>query len=99
MLFEAKIHEEAGNYEKALQVLEDKKGLIVDRVNKLEALARNYSKVGNKEKAVESYEELLQLNSSNYAYYYRILEAQGVPIASKLSEEEQSKALEVLEGY
>jgi hypothetical protein len=29
-LFEARIHEDAGNYEKALLVLNDKKGLIVD---------------------------------------------------------------------
>jgi hypothetical protein len=36
-------------------------------------LARLYTAVGEKDKAVEHLEELLQLNSSNVKYYYDIL--------------------------
>jgi hypothetical protein len=41
-------------------------------------LARLYNAVGNKDKAVDHLEELLQLNSSNNKYYYEILKIRGI---------------------
>ena len=50
------------------------------------------------------YRELLQLNSSNYNYYYQILQAHGIDIPKsivthKLSDDDQKKSKEILETY
>lgn len=44
------------------------------------------------------FRELLQLNSSNYKYYYEILRAHGFDKTS-YNEEEQNKIQEILEDY
>jgi hypothetical protein len=54
-------------------------------------LARLYTLAGNKDKAVDHLEELLQLNSSNIRYYYEILRIRGIEKKSTYSEEEQAK--------
>jgi predicted Zn-dependent protease len=86
ILFEAKIHEEAGSHDKAIKILNDKKGHIVDDVNKYESLARNYKKLGDKDHAIEALDTLLEINSSNYNYYYRVLEAHGIKIPAKVTD-------------
>jgi hypothetical protein len=48
------------------------------------------------------YRSLLQLNSSNYNYYLKILEAHGfknLTVENKLSEEDQLKIKEILSKY
>ena len=60
-------------------------------VAKNEMLARLYTLAGNKDKAVDHLEELLQLNSSNIRYYYEILRIRGIEKKSTYSEEEQAK--------
>lgn len=39
------------------------------------------------------------MNSSNYNYYYLILQAHGINVTNKLSEDDQKKANEILETY
>jgi tetratricopeptide (TPR) repeat protein len=54
-LFEARLYEGLGNYEKALEIL-SKENQIFDETAKFERLAENYIKLGNKEKAIENLE-------------------------------------------
>lgn len=51
-LFEAKIHEELGDYVKALKILNDPKKLILDKLTKMESQVRIYLKRGEKDKAI-----------------------------------------------
>lgn len=51
-LFEARIHEAKGDYEKAIETL-NRKGVLVDDISKFEKLADNYLKLGNREKTIE----------------------------------------------
>ena len=50
-----------------------------------------------------NYRNLLMANSANHLYYFKILEVHGINIkdikTTKLSEDEQKKAKEVLEEY
>lgn len=55
-LFEARIYEELGEYQKAIRILQDKNKLIVDRINKYESLARVYQKSADKDKAIDTLE-------------------------------------------
>ena len=51
---------------------------IVDLLSKHEYGGRLYFKTGNKTKALEYYEELLQLNTANLETYYKIIEVRGI---------------------
>lgn len=54
-LFKARIYEEKGEHQKAVDILR-KKGLVVDQISKFERLAANYQALGNKEKAIMALE-------------------------------------------
>ena len=54
-LFEAKIHEGKGDYEKAIEALL-RKGAVVDDTSRYERLAENYLRLGQKDKAIENLE-------------------------------------------
>ena len=58
-------------------------------VKKQEYLGHFYEKLGNKDKSVEHYENLLMLNSANLATYSLILQAKGIalPIDNQLLSE------------
>ena len=47
---------------------------------------RLHFKTGNIEKAIESYEELLQLNAGNLETYYKLIEVKGVTLPKNASE-------------
>lgn len=54
-LFEARNYEAMGNLAKAIEILQ-RKDLVVNRTAKNEALARIYTTLGNKDKAISHYE-------------------------------------------
>ena len=56
-LFEARIHEAKGDYQKAIEALL-RKGAVVDDTSRYERLADNYLKLGEKDKAIENLEYL-----------------------------------------
>ena len=51
-MFEARIHEAKGDYEKAIETL-NRKNVLVDDISKFEKLADNHLKIGNREKTIE----------------------------------------------
>ncbi|CDW89756.1 n-alpha-acetyltransferase auxiliary subunit-like [Stylonychia lemnae] len=98
-LFKAKLFEEMGDYQKAINLLQ-KKGLIVDQISKFRKLAENYQKLGNKDKALEHLEDLLELSSANTNNYYQILAVHGYSNKEfKYSSEDQLKIKEIIEVY
>lgn len=54
-LFEARIHEAMGNYQKAVELL-NRKNLVYDQISKHERLADIFIRTGDKDKAVEHLE-------------------------------------------
>lgn len=76
-LFEARCYEGAGDYKKAIEVLTRPGAVVANQTALGETLARLYRLSGDKDKAVEKWEDLLMLNSSNYRYYYEILKIHG----------------------
>jgi hypothetical protein len=70
-------------------------------VLRLETLARIYMSLESQNMAVDCLEDLLMLNSSNFSYYFKILEAHGFLYIKDKSYtiEEQTKINEILEGY
>jgi hypothetical protein len=72
---------------------------VANLVAKNEMLARLYTLAGNKDKAIDHFEELLQLNSSNSRYYYEILKIRGIEKKTSYSEEEEAKIQEILGEY
>ena len=71
--------------EEALNFLNTNKRLIVDTVALNDYLGKIYSNLGNIDKSVEAYEELLQLNSANLDTYKKIITAKGVELPAKLT--------------
>ena len=59
--------------------------MIVDTVALNDYLGKIYSNLGNIDKSVEAYEELLQLNSANLDTYKKIITAKGVELPAKLT--------------
>lgn len=82
-LFYARIYDVMGQTEKAIKLLKDKESEIVDHLTYNETLHSLYIKSGNKEKALDHLDNLLELNSANNNYYLQILEDNGIPIHSK----------------
>ena len=77
---------------------------IVDQVAKADHLGRIHHALGNEEKSVEAYEELLQLNSANLDTYRKIIKSRGVelpadPASNPLSEAYQSVLKGILDDY
>ena len=107
LLLGARALENQGQYQKALDLVQDNKAQILDRVERLDTLGRLYHKLGKQEESVDAYEELLQLNSANLGTYYKLLESKGVKIdqqtvsspESPLSTEQQAQVKEVLLFY
>ena len=99
-MFEARIHEAMGNYQKAIDIL-SKGSVVVNRTAKNEILARLYTLQGDKDKAIFQWEELLQLNSSNVKYYYEILKLHGFDVSktTTFTEEEQGKIEQIMSEY
>ena len=97
-LFEAKIYEAMGQYQKAIDFL-NKSKVVANLVAKNEMLARLNTLAGNKDKAVDHYEELLQLNSSNSRYYYEILKIRGIDKKASFTEDEEARIQEILGEY
>ena len=89
--------------EEALNFLNTNKRLIVDTVALNDYLGKIYSNLGNIDKSVEAYEELLQLNSANLDTYKKIITAKGVELPAKLtvalSEEDQATVKGILDTY
>jgi hypothetical protein len=54
-LFEARILEAQGEHKKAIELL-SKKGLVANQIAMHESIARNYQKLGEKDKAIDHYE-------------------------------------------
>jgi len=54
-LFEARVHEAMGNYQKAVELI-NRKTALYDQISKHERLAAIYIKLGDKDKAVENLE-------------------------------------------
>ena len=71
-------HEAQGQYKDALTFFTKHEAKIVDLVARHDYGGRLYFKTGNKAKAIEYYEELLQLNTSNFETYYKIIEVRGI---------------------
>lgn len=96
-MFEARIHEAMGNAAKALDIIK-RDGLVVNRVAKHEIMARLFETLGEKDKAIDQLEELLQLNSSNLRYYYDILRLFGYS-GSTFTPEQQTKIEQIISVY
>jgi tetratricopeptide (TPR) repeat protein len=94
-LFEARIYEAMGQQQKAIEFITKSK-VVANLVAKNEVLARLYNAVGNKDKAVDHLEELLQLNSSNNKYYYEFLKIRGIEKKQSYTDEEEARIQEVL---
>lgn len=58
----------------------------MDQIKKTEYRADFHTKSGNKEKAVEEYETLLQLNSANLGTYELLLKAKGFNLPDRGSD-------------
>ena len=56
-MFEARVYEAMGNTAKAIEILN--RDVVVNRVAKHEHLARLYESTGDKDSAIDHYEELL----------------------------------------
>jgi len=77
LLLEARIYESMGNHQKAINSMTNPKAVVANQVAKNEQLARLYLGLGDKDKAIDYYEKLLEINSSNQSYYYDILRVHG----------------------
>ena len=94
-------HEAQGQYKEALTFFTKHEAKIVDLVARHDYGGRLYFKTGNKAKAIEYYEELLQLNTADLTTYYKILEVNGIQIkeGEQLSASEQSELKKILLEY
>ena len=73
---------------------------MANLVAKNEALARLHLALGQKDKAIERYEDLLMINSSNQKYYYDILKVHGFTQKSgSYTSDEEAKIDEILSHY
>lgn len=94
VLFTCRIYEKMGKSKEALEFLVSNEKLVVDNIKKTEYKALFNEQNGNKEKAIESYEYLLQLNAANLETYTLIFRAKGIKLPQnpneKLSEVDQT---------
>ena len=78
VLFTCRILEKIGQTKEAIDFLTKHDKLVVDSVKKTEHYGYFNEKSGEKEKALEKYEYLLQLNSANLDTYKLIFRAKGI---------------------
>jgi uncharacterized HAD superfamily protein len=90
VLFTCRIMERQGLFKEAIEFLGTHDKYIIDQVKKTEYHAFFNEKCGNKEKAVEHYETLLQLNSANLGTYEQIFKAKGFNLPKRSSGERLS---------
>lgn len=89
-MFMCRILERQGNFKEALEFIDKHEGLILDQVKKTEYRAFFHEKCGNKDKAVEEYEKLLQFNSANISTYESIFKAKGFNLPKRNSDDKLS---------
>ena len=75
-----KTMERMGNYQKAIEFLNENNALFVDHLQREELTARLFAKMGFENKAIDHYENLLEFNSCNYETYYAILQTKGLKL-------------------
>ena len=94
-------HEAQGQYKEALAFFTKNEAKIVDLVVRHDYGGRLYFKTGNKAKAIEYYEELLQLNTADLTTYYKLLEVNGIQLkeGETLSASEQAELKKILLDY
>jgi tetratricopeptide (TPR) repeat protein len=78
VLFTCRILEKIGQTKEAIDFLTKHDKLVVDSVKKTEYYGYFNEQSGEKEKALEKYEHLLQLNSANLDTYKLIFRAKGI---------------------
>ena len=77
LVYQNQILREAGQFEEALDHLEQWGDLIVDKVKKDEARAGLLLLLGRKEEAISAYEKLIERNPDQGEYYTQSLAARG----------------------
>mmetsp|Transcript_16311 Transcript_16311/g.25210 ORF Transcript_16311/g.25210 Transcript_16311/m.25210 type:complete len:627 (+) Transcript_16311:395-2275(+) len=102
-LFKVKIMEAMGDLKGAVKYLTKKKvsNIILDEFRKNEELARLQIAIGQKVKGIETYEQLLRLNSSSTDYYRAILAAQGIKLekGDVVKTEQKEEFLKIMDKY
>ena len=104
ILLGVRAYEGQGKNHDALAFFSKYEARVVDLVAKADYLGRLHKKLGNTEKAVAAYEELLQLNSANLETYYKVIDAKGIVLPSResgaeLSPADQDRLKAVLDEY
>jgi len=99
VLFACRIYEKMGKHKEALDFMLKHDKIVVDMVRKSEMLGLLNEKLGNKDKALEHFEFLLQLNSANLQTYVHIFRVRGVDLTRHLTAEEQARLKEQLLDY
>lgn len=87
VLFVCRIYDKMGQHKEALEFLEKHKADVVDSVKKEEYFGHFNLLIGNKEKAIVHYEDLLMLNSANLDTYLLLLKAKGINIPTDTNEQ------------
>lgn len=91
--------------EDALKFMQQRMKNFVDKLQREKLLAQIYEKLGQKDKAIEHLENLLDFNSNNYLIYYDILKVKGVDLFDSLgkpkaiSKDQQAIVKSTLEQY
>lgn len=104
LLFEALAWERKGEHYKAVNTILKKDKQVTNLIAKYEILARNYETLGKNDKAIDALHSLLQIQSANADYYWRILKLKGVPkpansTDSSITDTEREAGLKLLEQY
>jgi len=84
--FEVRIHEESGNFEKALAATSDEECPYLDQTVLHETLGRLYMKLGRLEEATREYEYLITRNREKESYYIGLEQCKGLDKGGKEAE-------------
>lgn len=74
LLYQNMVYREAGAHEQCLAHLEENRRYILDKLRVEETKGEIYMKLGKKDQAIKTYEDLIERNPENVMYYNKLIE-------------------------